>query len=267
MDKIYTYLENEKMIDAMEPTISQMTGMSAKEAFGMLTGELAGTVNGVEMKDVTRMNWITGEEMTVKEPTPDYALVIGIKDKTKSAKLIAKLSESMMLVKKDNYYSIMDKAFMVDKGSYLVITGTETGRQNSITGTKEKLQAGLNEKLTQNSTVFHFNLTQVPDGLWDNFGQAVKDMVKGTEIESVTMTSNSMVNNVAKGQFVMEFTNKEENTILTLGRLSKKFQEEMKSLTSSYQTGTEVTTDSTAVEDEAGLDVDATDEEETQEDN
>jgi hypothetical protein len=226
MDKIYTYLEKEKLTANIDGAAQPTTGLTAQEIFKMLSGEFAATVNGIKMADVKGIDYSTGAEIMRKEPQPEFAVVIGINDKDKAAKVLAKFTENKMLVKKDNYYSFQDVYYIVDKGSYVVITGPESMRQQAIDGSAEKVNDDLKDLLTSNTGTFYFNINNISDDMLSLMGPKAKEYVKNSQLEAITVTSSEMKDNVSAGKVVIAFKQKEENSLITLGKISDKFAEE-----------------------------------------
>jgi hypothetical protein len=225
MDKIYTYLEKGNYVANAEDIAKQSTGLSTKEIFQMLSGEVAATVNGVEMKEVKGTDWLTGEETWKKEPRPEYAIAIGIKDKDKAARLISKLTEMQLLEKAGNYYSYGKQFFIVDKGSTIIITGSETLRQATLENKAEKLNNELSNLLTDNAGALYLNIKDLPEEFLDYAGKEAKAYIKNSQLEAITITGSPVKNNVSTSKIVIAFTNKEENSLVTLARASEKLPE------------------------------------------
>ena len=230
MTKVYAYLEKEKMVAGIDETAKQV-GMTGKDLFQLLSGDFGITVNGVQMKDVKSMNWMTGAEEMRKEPRPELTIAIGINDKDKIAKLLASLVEKGALVKQDKYYTVQDKFlegyFIVDKGNCLVIAGPEILREATVNGTTEKLNSELSSTLTSNSSSLYFNLAAVPDQALDMaFG--MKEQIKNSPIESILITSSSLKENTSTGKAVVVFKDKEQNSLVTLAKMSDDLSKEEK---------------------------------------
>ena len=220
MDKIYAYLEKGNYVANAEGIAKQSTGLSTKEIFQMFSGEIAATVNGVQMNEVKGTDWLTGEETWRKEPRPEYAIAIGIKDKEKAALLISKLTELQILEKAGNYYSYGQQFFIVDKGSSFIITRSETLRQASIENKAEKLNSELSNLLTDNAGALYLNIKDLPDEFLDYAGKEAKEYIKNSQLEAITITGSPVKDNVATSKIVIAFTNKEENSLVTLARAS-----------------------------------------------
>lgn len=222
MDKIYAYLEKGNYVANAEDMAKQSTGLSTKEIFQMLSGEIAATVNGVEMKEVKGMDWLTGEETLRKEPKPEYAIAIGIKDKEKAARLISKLTELQILEKAGNYYSYGKQFFIIDKGSTFIITGSEALRQATIDNKTEKLSGELSDLLTENAGALYVSIKDIPEEFLEYAGKGTKEYIKNTQLEAITITGSPVKDNVATSKVMIAFTNKEENSLVTLARASDK---------------------------------------------
>ena len=230
MNKLYAYLEKENLLTNLEES-AKMAGVSGKELFAIFSGDLIGTVNGAVMKDVKSMDWTTGEEVMKKEPRPEYALVVGIADQGKGTQLLEALSTKGMIAKKDNYYSVMDEAYIVDKGSYWIVA-PESMRQEVMDANGEKLNGDLSTLLAENSGVFYFNFNQVPDEALDFLGASVKNYFKTTPLESITISGTNLKDNTSKGKCVIAFKEKEQNSFITLIKMSGDLAaEQMKSTT------------------------------------
>jgi hypothetical protein len=224
MDKVYGYLEQEKLVEMYDPTSSQMTGLTLKEFLTMLTGDIAVTLNGIEMTDVKAMDWTTGQEVTRKQPQPDYCAVLGIANKEKATQLLGHLEQSGMLTKVNNYYTFQNKVFVVEKGSSIIITGTESMNQFALDGNGDKLDAKLVTMLTSNASSFYINPNNIPESVYAG-NPIMASGMKDSQFEDLTITSSTVIDNVATGQMVIRFKEKGVNSLITLSRMSKKYGE------------------------------------------
>lgn len=233
MDKLYAYLQKENLTANIDAGAQPATGLTSQELFKMLSGEFAGTLNGMQMADVKGIDYATGAEIVRKVPQPEFAVIIGISDKDKAAKLLAKFTENQMLLKKDNYYSFQDVYYIVDKGSYLVVAGTESMRQLAIDGKGEKLNDDLSDMLTKNAGTFYMNINNIPDDMLSLMGTKAKEYIKNSQLEAITITSSEIKDNVSSGKVVIAFKQKEENSLITLAKISDKFAEEAETTSTS----------------------------------
>ena len=225
MDKVYAYLEQENLVETYGASSSQMTGLTVKEFLTMLTGDIAVTVNGMEMKDVKSMNWATGEEVMRREPEADYCAVLGIAEKERASQLLAKFAESGMLTKTDTYYSFQDKLFVIEKEGSLIITGTEATKQFALDGNGEKLSDELKSMLTDNATSFYVNPNNIPEEMFSS-SPLVGSNIRTSEVEDVIFTGSTVKDNVTTSKIVIRFRQKNENSLVTLARISKKISED-----------------------------------------
>jgi hypothetical protein len=225
MDKMYAYLEAEKLTESMGAGATQMTGLSAKDALAMFSGDLAVTVNGVSMKEVKRLNWNTGEEYVSSEPEFDYYAVLGIANKENASKVLNKFVEQGMLTKTGDVYSFQDKIFVIEKGNTLAITGSESLKQFAVDGSGEKLSSDLSGLLTSNASSMYVNLTNIPDTFYAGENAKLGEHVKNTSIDDITATGSNVKDNTSTGKFVVRFKDKGENSLLTLTKIAKKYSE------------------------------------------
>jgi hypothetical protein len=228
MEKIYAYLDKEKMMDAYGGVVTQSTGLTAKEFFDMLNGDIAMTVNGIQMKEVKSLNWTTGEEVTNQVPDPEYFAALGVGNKDNLQKLLQHLEQSGMLTKAENVYSYQDKVFITEQGSTLIITGSAAMKDLAVSGKNEKLNDELMSVLTGNSSSFYLNLNNVPDAVYASTqSPMVGSNIKNSEVEDILVTGTNTSATVTSGTFVIRFKNKSENSLVTVTRISKKFAESM----------------------------------------
>jgi hypothetical protein len=225
MDKMFSYLEREKVLEAYSATSTQFTGLTVKEFFAMLSGDIGVTLNGVEMKEVKTVNWMTGEEVTSNVPEANYCAVIGVADENIVSKFLDHLEKNGMLSKTDNYYSFQNKLFVIDNGSSLIITGTESTKESALGGNAEKLNDELKSLLTSNATSAYVNLKNIPETLFSNASPLVGSNIKNSEVEDIILTGSTVQNNVTLGKIVIRFKEKNENSLVTLTRISKKYAE------------------------------------------
>jgi hypothetical protein len=226
MEMVYAYLEEQNLIEAYGASSSQMTGLTVKEFLTMLTGDIAVTVNGMEMKEVKSINWATGEEIMRKQPEPDYCAIFGIAEKERASQMLAKFAENGMLTKTDNYYSFQDKLFVIEKEGSLVLTGTAATKQFILDGTGEKLNDELKGMLTGNATSIYVNPNNVSEEVYAYGSPLVGSNIKNSEVEDILFTSSTVKDNVTDSKILIRFRAKDENSLVTLGRISKKISEE-----------------------------------------
>ena len=225
MEKIYTYLENEKLLDAYAPTVTQMTGLTVKELLTMFSGDFAMTVNGVEMKPVQKIDYTTGEMRTSNEPTPDYTAVMGLADKDKATKMLDQFVTAGFITKPGAYYTFQNKVFVILKGSALFVTGTESTRQAILDGKTDKLNSEVISLLSSNASSMYVNLLNVPSAA---YSEGIETRVKDSELEEIEFTGTTVSGTESKGKMIFKFKNKKENSLVTLSRVSKKFGDLMK---------------------------------------
>jgi hypothetical protein len=231
MDKMFSYLEQEKVLDAYSASATQLTGLTVKEFFTMLSGDVGVTLNGVEMKEVKTVNWMTGEEVTNNVPEANYCAVIGVANKETVSKFLGHLETNGMLAKTDNYYSFQNKLFVIDNGSSLIITGTESTKQSALGGNAEKLNEELKSLLTSNATSVYLNLKNIPETVFSTANPLVGSNIKNSEVEDIIITGSTVQNNVTSGKIVIRFKEKNENSLVTLTRISKKYAELIQEMT------------------------------------
>lgn len=222
MNKIYATLEASKLTGELDAQ-AQMFGLSGKDMFSMLSGDVLATFNGVTMKDVSKIDFLTGQEVMSREPSPEFSLVIGIADKTKLAALLSSLEKTGMIVKKDNGYSIAgDQMFLVDKGSYVVLTSPSL-KQSVIDGNGEKLNGEAAEMYSKdNNGGLYLNMataaTALPEELFSFLGKSYKKDLENSSLESVVFTGSDMKDYVVEGKCVVNFKNKDQNSLITLAK-------------------------------------------------
>jgi hypothetical protein len=228
MEKTYNYLEQEKLLEVYGGMVTPLTGLTPKELFTMLSGDIAVTVNGMAMQDVQRMDMATGQIVTKQEPNPEYCVAIGITDKDKASQLLSHFAEGGMLTKNENFYSFQNKMFIVDKGTSLIITGTESIKQSMLDGKSEKLNGELSNLLSANASSMYVNFNNIPETFYNGDNASMKQSIQDTELEDITFTSSALSGNSTSGKLVVRFKEKGENSLITLGRVTKKFSEKMK---------------------------------------
>jgi hypothetical protein len=223
MDKVYTYLEGEKLTESVAAPTTQMTGLTVKEALSMFTGDMAATVNGVTMKEVKHLNWGTGEEYIAQEPEFDYLAVLGIANKENAGKVLNTFVEQGMLTKEGNVYSFQGKIFIVEKGNTLSITGSESLKQFAIDGSGEKLNSELAGLMSGNGSTMYVNLSNIPETFYQGTNAPMGEHVKNIAIEDITATGSALNGKTSTGHFVVRFKAKDENSLLTITKIAKKY--------------------------------------------
>jgi len=219
MNKFYTYLNTEKLLAGVEPQANEVSGMSAKELFGIFSGEIVGSLNGAVMKEVKTFNYMTGEDEMKKQPSPEFSILLGIADKEKSAKLLASLAEKGIIAKKDNYYVIAEQFYLIDKGSYVAIV-PESMKQEIIDNGGEKLASDQSDLLTKNSFGMYVGLKNVKPEILEQYGASVSEWVSKTPLESITLTSGALKNQLSEGKCIVNFKEKEQNSLVTIAKMS-----------------------------------------------
>jgi hypothetical protein len=227
MEKLYGYLESMNLVQAYDQAATQAIGMSIKDLLTTFSGDIAVTVNGLGMKEVPAMDWTTGKMTTRKEPSLEYCVVLGVAKKENVAKVLGQFSEGGMLTKTDNVYSLQNQTFIVDKGNMLVITGSEATKQNIVDGKGEKLSSEYSNMLSSNASSMFVSFANIPETFYEGNAEFAKN-IKGTEIEDITYTGQAVKDNASTGKLVVRFKEKNENALVTISRLTKKYSEEMK---------------------------------------
>ena len=225
MNKLYAYLEEQKLLEPVDASATQMTGLTVKEIFGMLTGDVAVTLNDIGMKDVKAMDYMTGQMIDKKQPNPDYCAVIGIADKAKATQLLTHFVEAGMLTKNENYYSLQNEVFIIEKDNSLTLVGTESAKQFALDGKGEKLNDELSALLSENASSIYLNFGNIPESFYASGNAMIGTNIKNTSVEDIVITSSAVENNVTTGKWVIRFKDKSQNSLITLAQISKKFSD------------------------------------------
>jgi hypothetical protein len=222
-----SYLESEKLLEMYDPLIQQNLGIGAKEVLAMFDGNIAFSLNGLSMKEVSRMNYLTGEEMVVQAPDFDYSIVFGIANKETANKLLTHFTEAGMLAKSDKYYSVANEVFIVEKGDAFVLTHTEARRQAAIDGNGEKLNSELSGLFANNAGAFYVNTNNIPAEFLTGENAIVGTHLSKLSLEDITYTSSTMKDKVSTSRCVIRFKAKDENSLITISKIVKGYGETM----------------------------------------
>lgn len=225
MTAITNYLEEQQLLSAYGATTPQFTGLEAKDLLSMLSGDVVVSLNGIQMKEVKSIDWMTGEEVTRNVPDPEYFAAIGIADKEKLAKMLKHLETSGMVTKTGSDYSFMDKVFLNEKDGSIVITGTQAMKDHAATGSGDKLSDEVRGLITSNASTFYVSLKEIPDAFYASGTPDLKANVETSELEDIIVTASSPEGKVSTGKVLVRFKNKKENSLVTLTRISKKLSE------------------------------------------
>jgi hypothetical protein len=227
MSAFAAYLESEKLLEGADPLIEAQTGLTSKELLAMLDGNIALSLNGLTMKEVSQMNYMTGEETLVNAPDFDYSVVLGIANKETANKLLTKFTEAGMLTKSDKFYAMQNEIFIIEKGDAFVITHTEARRQAFLDGSGEKLNSDLSGLFASNAGAMYVNTNNIPADFLTGENAPIGTHLAKLTFEDITYTSSAMKDNVSTSRFVIRFKTKDENSLITISKIVKGYSESM----------------------------------------
>lgn len=225
MSALEKYLESQNLLQAYDPLVQQQTGLTAKEILAMFDGNFAISVNGVTMKEVPQVDYMTGEETLVQSPDFDYSVVIGIANKETANKLLTQFTEAGMLTKSDKYYAVGKEVFLVEKGDAFVVAHTEARRDATIEGKGEKLNADLSGLFAANAGAMYVNTNNIPAEFFTGGNAPLGMHLSNMLLEDITYTSSAMKDKVSTSRFVVRLKSKDENSLITITRIMKSYSE------------------------------------------
>lgn len=223
--KLISYLESENFIATYDPLVQPSTGLTTKQIIEMLDGDAAISVNGAAMKEVSRVNPYTGEELVIQEPEFDMTAVLGIANKETATKLLTHFVDAGMLTKSDNVYSLQNKFFVIDKGDAFVLVNTDARRQSVLAGGGEKLNSDLSGLFKSNCAAMYVNTNNIPADFLKGQNAEVGTHLNNWTLEDITATSTGVKDNVTTGHFIVRFKSKNENSLITLSKIVKTYSQ------------------------------------------
>ncbi|MCS6823036.1 MAG: DUF4836 family protein [Cytophagaceae bacterium] len=182
-----------------------------------LSGDFVATVNKVNIGDVSKYNFETGQMSTEKGvKNADYAISLGIKDQSKINKLLEVMAQKQMLSKNGNTYSLMDQAWLVLNDKSLIMIGGSKEYTDAVTqGKKNNLNSELSSALTSNMMVLKLDLSKLSAEAKQYTEKDLKP-VYSVGLDGFSIYAEEMKNQISTSKFQIDFANKDQNSLITI---------------------------------------------------
>jgi hypothetical protein len=219
MKKLYVVLDNQKLLEEVKKNAEQSgMGLTADQLFDIFSGDFVASLNGVQMVEENGFDYTTGEPVTRKVPSPDYAFTAGISNKENLTKILDFMVKGGMAVQNENVYVFMDKFTLTNKGNVAVFS-TPSAFSEKLSKTSEKLADDISKTASDNSFSLYVNLAKLPSEVMAMAGPG-QSFLEKSPIESICITGSKINQTVSTGKIVIAMKKKDENSLVVLSQAS-----------------------------------------------
>ncbi|MCS6822145.1 MAG: DUF4836 family protein [Microscillaceae bacterium] len=217
----------DNMIDKQANT---MLGLSLAQVLDIFTGEIALAGKEIKMGEetVSTINPETGEMdgYTVKKPTMNIVLALGVRNSKNIEKILKELSQGDMRLfqKREGVYvtpiSANQNLYVISKDKVVYLTNEESIK-NSIQKDDKKERIDTKIAALAKNSYFAWWIdmqeqNKVPNELLDEYG-----IPQTNPIESIGLISKPLKNNIIAFEGTLTLKNKSQNSLRTLLEFSK----------------------------------------------
>lgn len=222
------------------------------------SGDIVGSINGIRVVQKEKYDYLTDSTYMAPEPTVDFAVSLGVADNKKLNPILDSLAAKGMIIKNGNNYAIMGGiASIFVKEGVLQIVGSKEYADQLALGKTEKISGEALSVLSGNASAITLDLTKVKPEALDAFDKEAKEAFNMVTIEGAVIKNFKPESTSSKGEFVVNFKDKKQNSLKSLGQMfmeigkkaeekRKQREEEMQKLMESIQDSTVVDTVSAA---------------------
>ena len=221
MDAIIKHLQEAQLLDPLNQNLKTFGDeFDANYLAAALSGDFIGTVNAVNVKEVSRMDYLTGEMKPAKDFSVEYAITIGLKDAAKFQKLLDAVAAKGMIAKTGAYYSVANTSFIFPKSNSIVVS-SEGIVKDLAENKSNPLNNTYADLMNANTMAMGFDISKVKPEVLDLMGSDVNKTVSALPFESILISAEEVKSEVVTGKTVVNFKNKEQNSLISLQQALK----------------------------------------------
>ncbi len=249
-EPLIKYLQEAQLLEGINQSLKSLgPEFDANYVAAALSGDFIATLNGVKIKEISKMDYMTGEMKPAKDIAFDYAVTIGLKDPVKFQKLLDAVitSSGGAIVKNDKYYAVTNMAFIVPKTNSFVIVSTEEVAKDLSSNKNTALASVASDLMSANTMAMGFDLTRVKPEVLEFMGAEPTKIVNALPFESMYISAEEVKSEVVVSKAVLNFKNKEQNSLISLQQTLKDADKFMPKYSEPTAYDENVIVDSTAV--------------------
>ncbi len=235
MDPVVSYLKEAQLLDGVNQTLKSLgPDFDANYIAAALSGDFIATLNALTVKEENKMDYMTGETKPTKVLDYQYAVTIGLKDAAKFQKLLDAVVAKGGVVKADKYYSIMGMAFLVPKSNSIVVVNSETIAKDVAIDKTTPLNAANIDLISANTMALGVDMTKIKPEALDLMGKETAKIINASPFELMVISAEEVKSNVVTTKTVINFKNKEQNSLVSLQKFLNESDQFMPATTTPY---------------------------------
>lgn len=217
MEAFFKHLQEAQLLDGLNQNLKALgSEFDANYLAAALSGDFIATLNAITVKEVSKMDYMTGEMKPGKDMAFEYAISIGLKDPAKLQKLLDSVAAKGLISKTGTFYSTSTMAFLVPKTNALIVVSSEGSAKNLVDNKITPLSAAKIDLIGANTMAMGFDISKVNADVLDLLGENAKKGVAALPFESIIVSAEEVKSEVVTAKTVLTFKNKEQNSLISL---------------------------------------------------
>jgi hypothetical protein len=217
MEPTIKYLQEAKLLDGINQGLKSLgPEFDANYVAAALSGDFIATLNSLSVKEVSKMDYMTGEMKPGKDIAYEYAVTIGLKDAAKFQKLLDAVAAQGGIVKGDKYYKVANMAFLVPRSNSIVIVSGETVATDLAANKNTAMNAADVDLISANTMTFGVDISKVKPEVYEFMGADAVRIAAALPFESLYLSAEEVKGDAVTTKGVLNFKNKDQNSLISL---------------------------------------------------
>ncbi|HWZ22666.1 MAG TPA: DUF4836 family protein [Cytophagaceae bacterium] len=217
METLFKHLQEAQLLDGLNQNLKVLgSEFDSNYLAAALSGDFIATLNAINVKEVSKMDYMTGEMKPGKDMAFEYAVSIGLKDPAKLQKLLDSVAAKGIISKTGAFYSASTMAFLVPKTNSLVVVSSEASAKDLADNKITPLSAANIDLMSANTMAMGFDISKVNADVLDLLGEDAKKGVAALPFESIILSAEEVKSEVVTAKTIITFKNKEQNSLISL---------------------------------------------------
>jgi hypothetical protein len=217
METLFKHLQEAQLLDGLNQSLKALGNeFDSNYLAAALSGDFIATLNAINVKEVSKMDYMTGEMKPGKDMAFEYAISIGLKDPAKLQKLLDSVAVKGIISKTGAFYAASTMAFLVPKTNALVVVSSEASAKDLADNKITPLSSANIDLMSANTMAMGFDISKVNADVLDLLGEDAKKAVAALPFESFIISAEEVKSEVVTAKTVINFKNKEQNSLVSL---------------------------------------------------